>query len=746
MKKLFIDNGGGKMKHRKIAYSLLFVLSSMFMLGGCGNVKVEANYDSQVNVENVPSQVVAENQTYELEWDDKSKCVLLTDKATGETWSDVLYEAISEGSSSANAKSAITVTVVNETNLNWETFACQTELGENGKMVCEKTDNGVTVTYYFDRFQIAIPVVYELREDSLAVSIDGTKIQEGDTEYKLVSVGVTPYFCSASNSDENYLFVPSGQGALMYTAENADGTRKYSSEVYGTDAARQVLKSTSENEEVRLPVFGAKDGDVAVLGIIEQGAESAFIEAQAGYARLGYSQVGATFYFRGFDTFRHGTYATGNAVMTRTSTERSTEKMTVAYYPLQGEKADYNGMANRYREYLLDNELLKKTEIQNSPYSVTLLGGTTVSKSFFGVPYKSLASMTTFEEAKQIITGLTQDNQVAPVVRMMNYGDNGLMPGTIAGGKKYDSIFGNKKQLEDLQASCKDADATLFWDSDVVRYDRSGNGFGINSNCAKTAIHYQATINPVTPIRSYDEDISYRIIGRNYLSDVVDKVIKKADTYGHEGLSFSSLGELAFSDFGKTSYIMKANMGTDVSELLQKAGEERVIAVAGANAYAACVSDALFDITNWNGDYDVLDESIPFYQMVFHGSKPLYSTAVNLSENIQKEVMLCAASGTGLGFTLSSEYVPETNDAEFYKLYGTLHKNNQALIKQALSDYQFALYYEKVADSTIVKYEILENGVSATHYENGVILYANHGSEAVETPVGVLEGYMFKVQ
>ena len=52
---------------------------------------------------------------------------------------------------------------------------------------------------------------------------------------------MTPYFASCANSEDNYLFVPSGSGALMYTNETADGTRKYTQEVYGIDAAKKVL-------------------------------------------------------------------------------------------------------------------------------------------------------------------------------------------------------------------------------------------------------------------------------------------------------------------------------------------------------------------------------------------------------------------------------------------------------------------------------------------------------------------------
>ena len=48
-KKYFIDSGGGRMRHRKIALSLLFVLLSTVMLAGCGSEEAKSNYDSQVS-------------------------------------------------------------------------------------------------------------------------------------------------------------------------------------------------------------------------------------------------------------------------------------------------------------------------------------------------------------------------------------------------------------------------------------------------------------------------------------------------------------------------------------------------------------------------------------------------------------------------------------------------------------------------------------------------------------------------
>lgn len=738
--------GGKRMKYRKIIASLLLIVLAIVSLVGCGNNEATGNYDSEGKTNSVSSKIVASNQDYELKWDDAAKCVLMVSKKTGEIWSDILYDAYLEGSSSTNAKSAINITVVNETNLSWETYSSAAELGVNAKMTCEEIENGVCVTYYFERLEIAVPITYQLREDSLAISIDGSKIQEGDTVYKIVSVNVAPYLCSAVNSKDNYLFIPSGSGALMYTAQNADGTRKFSGEVYGTDAARRILKSTTNDEQIYMPVFGAKDTTSAVLGIIEEGAESSFIDAQAGYARLGYSQVGVNFYFRGYDTFRHGTYATGNAVITRTSQERLMKTVTVAYYPLEGENADYNGMAKCYREYLLKNEELKTSNIGTSPYSISLLGGTSVARSFVGVPYDTVESLTTFKEAKEILEELTQQNGIAPITRMLNYGDNGLLPGSIAGGKTYENVFGSKKEVQTLQEYCEDTNIPLFWDFDIVRYSKSGNGFSYNKDSAKTAIHYLATQYPVTPIRLFDEEKPYRIIGRENLSQAMEKALDKGEKYGHTALSFSSLGELAFSDYDDSAYVMKADIEQDATELLLKAAEKTRVAVAGANSYAAGVADVVFDVSLGYGGYNMLDEQIPFYQMVFHSYKPMYTTAINRSENAMKDIMLAAVSGTGLGFTLNAEYISDSSDYSYDKLYAGLYESNKEFIRQTLQDNQFIECYEKTVDSAITKYEILGNGLSATHFENGTVIYANHTSEEVDSPIGTLGAYVFKVQ
>lgn len=63
---------------------------------------------------------------------------------------------------------------------------------------------------------------YILREDSLYVSLSSDDIAEGEVN-NLIGVSVAPYLCSVKNGvEDDYLFVPPGNGAVMYTDTQPD--------------------------------------------------------------------------------------------------------------------------------------------------------------------------------------------------------------------------------------------------------------------------------------------------------------------------------------------------------------------------------------------------------------------------------------------------------------------------------------------------------------------------------------------
>lgn len=727
----------------KVVSALLIMCFIVVACTGCGGTDVKTNAYRSIATALVPTQALAANSDYELNWDEDAKAVIYKSLEDGSYWSDILYEKFLEGSESANGNSPISITVANTKTLEWNTFTSHEQLAENGSIACKKIDNGIRVTYFFHKYKIAVPVEYVLREDSLAVSIDGRNILEDGTDYKLVSVTLTPNLCSLKNDTENgYLFVPTGCGALMNTAETPEGVRTYTGEVYGDDGARQVPYDFADDESVRLPIFGASGGGKAMLGIIESGAGSAEIEAQAGNNRLGYSNIGAKFYVRGYDRFFFTYHGKPQGTTSRVNDNIAKVKMTVGFYPLHGEKANYAGMAEKYREYLKNNKMLTNSKLSDSPYSITVLGGTGITKSILGIPKKEIKALTTFNRTAEIISELSKENNAEPTVRLVGFGDKGVRPGSIAGGSGFLSIYGSKKDLENLM----DVFPNTFMDFDIVSFAKSGNGFSLSFDVSKTAIKYKAEHFAITPNRVMDEENAYYIIARDVLSKAGDKAIKKADKYGIRSVSLSTLGSIAFSDYSREEYINKNGIEKDVTALLKKVQKnKKAVAVSNANSYAAGISDVIFDVASTCGDYVDFDVEIPFYQMVFHSYKNLYSESVNMAENSASAFAKAMAYGMGASFTLTDRYVADSDDLDEYPLYGTVYEDNKDMIHSFVCKNGFMNIYKQINDAAFLDYKILENGVSESTFDNGIKLYVNLTESVQTSPQGELQPYTFAI-
>ena len=710
------------------------------VLAGCGQTSNTVRYRLDKAATSIDSQTVAQNERYALEWDDENKNIILREKSTRKGWAGIPLEYLANDGSSESLNSTVNITVYEVTTSNITEVRGYSGAVENGRVFCKKIKNGIRLTYCFDESEIAVPISYTLKENSVEITVNGKGILETGDKYKLVSVSVAPFLCSAKNDDPSaYLFVPSGSGALMYVNENGRKTRKYSGELYGEDAARIVQESDKNETAVRLPVFGAKSGDTAIIGIVGEESGTTVIEAEAGNSRTHYSSVYPTFYFRGFDNVTH---PNDGSYIERISEDFSKRNCSVEYFPLTGEEADYNGMAHSYRDYLEKNGKIRQSNVEQKSYEITLLGGIEVNKLFMGVSYTKLCSMTDYSQALEIVKELNGQTGNMPAVRMIGYGNGGISGGSLAGGFAADSIFGNKKQFNELQKYVSNS-GCLYWDYDLIWMKKSGNGFSYSNDVAKTAVLMKAEKSKINiPLRDFDTDNVFHAVKRSLLSDAMDKLLKKTGKKDISGLSLSSLGSISYSDYGDTKYCEKSQMASDVRNLIEKAVKNnRTVAVADANSYAASAADVIFDAPSDNGAYFALDAEIPFYQLVFSGSKPMYISAVNLSANSKQSILRAAVGGMGLGYTLLSDYDISFSSDVSEKLYGAVYSGNKA---ETISDVkEYNEFYKKIENSNLVEYEILENGISKSEFSNGTILYANNSDKAKESPAGILQSFEY---
>ena len=724
--------------------SVIALILSLLLLTGCGE-KATLNslkkYLLPQQVANVLSGTITENDNLKLDWDYERQCILVSDKKSGAVWSTMPYDFYKSGETASGYKADGICSFLKLTYLDAENQT-ENEVNSNSDapyVNVEQSKTGIRVTYYFDKIGISVPVTFILEEDNLSVSVENALIKEDKN--KIISVSLLPFFVSAPNDNESYLFVPSGSGALIYTDDKHRGQRKYSEQVYGNDLAGQTIYEITETQSIRMPVFGAKSKDKAICAIITEGAETADISAIAGDNQLNFSGVYPTFKLRGSaSSLVKGSANTNNDITKYSEDVVSLKKCTVKYYLLPENKSDYNGMAECYRNYLSANGSLSEQE-KSANAIVTILGGLKERKLFLGLPYHTISSVTTLPEAQEILSDLIKETNSDLAVNLKGFGSSGLDYGETAGGFAPNKAFGGKKALDKLNKWSKDKNIDLFYDFDMVLQTESYGEFRVRDS-AVSANDVRARFceyNIVT--REQSETAFAYLTNRLSLAKSSGIIDKKIKNLGLSGVALSTLTSSAYSDYSDPNYYCKAHMSDDVVRILDYLKKKNLSTLGNeANSYAAAKLDYVYNAPTKSSKYYALDMEIPFYQMVFRGSTVLSGEPINLSSEPRAAFLETMATGSALSFSLCNNY----SDIIFKSSHSAVALSVYEGIKDDVTEFINSAkpLQESLGKAKLVSYTKV-NQLAKSVFDNGVTVYVNFGDKAAETDLGTVDAKNF---
>lgn len=735
------------MRIRKVILPLIMALITALVFSSCGEsvpkYLTPTVYELPEQLRTIRSDVVAENDRIELSWDLDRTCVIVRDKQTGQHWSTIPYEfyqsgAEADGYQADGLNSSLYITYIDEKNN-------EIELRSNAGadyILARKIENGVRLTYYFDSIGISVPLDYTINADGISVSIVTADVSEGE-QYRLVSASVSPFFASVKNNTGSYLFVPSGSGALMMTDDSVRQPRSYSEPVYGIDGSEQPTVMATNQESIRVPVFGASGRSGGILGVIESGAENANIHATAGDEQYGYSTAYAEFRIRGgAEAYLSGQDNLVERIVKYADGYTDVERMSVRYIILPAGKCSYNDMAAAYRDYLAENEGLKQG-VETPDAVFNFYGAFTERKLMAGIPYYSLSSLTTFDQAQTILDDIKGRTNAKMAANLKGFGSDGIDYGKFGGGFKAAGLLGGNKALRNFSDWCKNNSIDSFMDFELVYYNKSSLGFtpgnsATIANGLKAQHYYYDTV-----IREQKAS-GVNLAGRKMLSDNATKIADKIASLGISGAAMNSLSSVKYSDYSTAYSNCGANMGADVKAVLSAVTDKNLKTLgSAANAYAAVNLDYVVNTPSGSSRYYALDQDVPFYQMVFKGSTGITGATINLSENAEKEYLRSVSTGCALNFSLCNNFnqsiVTGRHSAVAMSVYSDLADD----IERMITDAQPLL--SKVRTATITSYEI-NNDLSKTVFSNGVTVYANFGTAAVKTDLGTVQplGFIFQ--
>lgn len=726
---------------RIISFALcLVMIPSLVGCAGKANAKINW-YDYNAVYKRVNKTAVAENELYSLLWDAKSGCVTLYDKANGIGYSNVPKDAL-ENTSQPVVYSPIVVNYIESDTLNTNNVTAYAHSIKSKDFSAETIKDGIRVTYYFKKVGISVPVNYTLRNDSLQVSIVPDDI--GEDEQYCYSIDMMPFFCSVLNKDtwgNSYLFVPSGSGALIYPKILGEGiTSIISNQVYGRDDVVQD-DSATDTENIYLPVYGAKNGDSAICAIIENSSETASITTNVGSSTYGYSAVYSSFNIRGSEV--HTTTLMGSLASKKTlfCKGKTTDAITVGFYPLYGDDANYVGMAKTYQNYLVKNDGLskKKTDTQ---LNLNYIGGTMAKSFFAGIPYDKLCVLTKFSDVKKSVEELSETYDGDINVKLTGFGSTGCDIEKIGGAFKYNGKFGNIKTLNDIKSN---GNVNTYFNFDILHFEKSGNGVTSFSSVARSAIGRKNVKRDYT-VALHETDWlggAYWVVKRDKLNSLANKAISKTSKWKLDGISFDTLTYRTYSDYTSSEYYAKSGFSKQTKDIIEKANDNDLrFSSTGANAFATVLSNQVFNTPTQSAKYNIFDADVPFYQLVFKGYISLSVHPINFASDREEAFLKAVETGSGLGYTLINTHNTDVFSSKQNSFYSAVYDDNKDEILKDLEIYKDL--FDKVSNVEIENFET-EDSVHITTFKNGIRVYTNFGTENVQTEFGELKsnGFVF---
>lgn len=573
----------------------------------------------------------------------------------------------------------------------------------------------------------SFPLEITIEDGNLEATVNVTDVKYTD-DIIVVDYSVLPYFGAGSWTDNGYMFVPDGSGAIINFSGAEGDASKYSQMVYGEEPALEIkeLKSTF-TETIRMPVFGmVHNDDNAFLAIIEDGAPAANIEAFPASAHKGHNTINARFNYKLTSTMiMFAKSANTKNVYRISKNSDDIKKFSVKYCFLNGDDANYIGMANLYRDYLLKNNKLTKKDT-NPSLNVDLYGAIDVKANFLGFTYSKLQSLTTYEQAVKIAKTLKEKGIDNLDIRYFGWGNSGITNTKPLTSAKTIGILGGKNGFNDMLSYMSKNNINLYPDADLLMFTRGSNKEISKTTFGQTFYEYQY----LRSVFSYDlNGFAKKSLLPSKIEEYSSKYYKSYEKLGIENISLSTLTSKVYSHLKPNSLVYRTEFPEFASNSLNNAVKSGLNVVGeSANDYTWSSVSKIYKAPVYSSGYNLFNSEVPFYQIVLHGYIPMTGEPMVQSMDLDTTFLKCVESGMELLWSGIYEDSVTVSDTIYDDLYGSTYSLWTNDAAERYTKYQPLL--EQIHDQQIINHTEITPQITSTEYENGITVYVNFSDKA----------------
>lgn len=535
----------------------------------------------------------------------------------------------------------------------------------------------------------------------------------------LIELSVLPYFGAQLLGTDGYAFYPDGCGAISkFNISHPELSGTYSQRV--DDRDRNDASYTGDQDgntylsPVTIPVYGLKADNSAFLAIITDGEYDSQINFSPCTVSQNVATVYGSFYIRQMSSIVN---SNSDAVSTYDE-DRIKSDRTTRYVFLQGENADYSGMAAAYRDYLKETEQLEKSSVMESkemPLALDFFIGLDTEKNGLTDSY---ISMTTFSGIETFVKSIEEQGVSNLAVYLDNWkDDNG---NSLITGYKASKAAGGKKALKELADYMQSKDYLLTLEGQYAETEEN------DMNSAERDV---AAVKTKSSLNFLCGETA--LLNPTYLYNRITKL--GINSLGELGVNAFDMGDMSRSlyfDYNEAAVCNRSETAKIFSQIANEISDKNYGLVGqNANAYLYSVLAWNREVPETDSGFLYTDEAIPFVQMILHGNMVYTGTPFNDVYDERQQLLKAVEYGYIPSYYLTEKSPLEISTAGLQGFYSTEYSVWESEICDTYKSFNKDL--GEVWNQIIVKHEKLSDDVYSVSYENGISIIVNYGTEEI---------------
>jgi hypothetical protein len=563
---------------------------------------------------------------------------------------------------------------------------------------------------------------------------------EGKGADKMASVIITPFMGAAGGVRQyfdietgdfgeeihnpmtpGYAFVPDGSGALIRYYDNTVSINRYVGKVYGNNPAESMFYYDNTVYAVRkkeplMPVFGVAIGhnQKAFVAWADDGGEQMEIVMSPKQNMTNYNFIYPRFVY---NRQMHQVYNRKGEGYFRLYPDRLHYDISIEYHFLEGEAADYVGMALAYRSHLIENGTLIPGKVRPDG-KVPLRADFIMSDVKKSVVGHTNVVTTNAKEVGEIVNDMIDNG-----INSINGGLLGFQNGGITTGKpwalNFTSSIGTRGDFRKLFEGTTALGVDLSFAQDYSTINRIQMNLPRNQAYHRNRWGIRAWAN-----RDYFLPVQEISFARPHRSaDWFTQQAKKAAAIGALSVTADGITNRLLSHWGRSDAISTSET-IDLYERTFASSPLPIINAKTPNQYLWKYTDRFLDTPVLPTQYILQTDTVPFLQLVLHGTMEMYAPYANFSFYTQRDILRMIDYNVYPSFALTHEPAHLLSSTNSLKYFSTEYEVYRDIIKHVYTEVSAAL--SQVKGREWLDRKVLAEGVVLNEYSGGIKILINY--------------------